>query len=315
MRLLASRSAVAVLAAASIPLPVYLVAAHDASAATRGEAAGQAKAADRAQRRAEHRSRERAARPHRHGHRAGTRHRARTHVAAAKHPGRTATGKSWKLTFPAASAAGSKRVHSNVSARAAAGDPADTISDFKFTPGAITIHVGDTVTWTNNGPSDHTATANDGSFNTGTLKKGQSASHTFTKAGTFAYICAIHPFMKGTIVVDASTSSSTPSSGSSGSGSSGSGSSGSGSSTGGSSGSGASTSGSSGATGSTGSSSGTTGTSSSGAGSPSSSGSGSNASLPVTGLDLSGAVLSGLGLLGAGALLRLRTRRRADAGQ
>jgi plastocyanin len=306
MRLHASRSAAAVLAAAAIPLPVYLVAARDAaastrhaSASTRHEAAAQAKAANRAQRRAEHRSRERAARLHRH------RHRARTHAAAAKHRGRTATGKSWKLTFPGAGAAGSKRVHSNVSARAAAGDPADTISDFKFTPGSITVHVGDTVTWTNNGPTDHTATANDGSFNTGTLKKGQSASHTFTKTGTFAYICSIHPFMKGTIVVDASTSSSTPSSGSSGSGGS----------TSGSTGTGAGTSGSSGATGGTGSSSGTTGTSASGAGSPSAGASGSSAPLPVTGLDLSGAVLSGLGLLGAGALLRLRTRSKADASQ
>jgi plastocyanin len=306
MRLHASRSAAAVLAAAAISLPVYLVAARDAAASTRHasastrhastrhEAAAQAQAANRAQRRAEHRSRERAARLHRH------RHRARTHAAATKHRGRTATGKSWKLTFPGAGAAGSKRVHSNVSARAAAGDPADTISDFKFTPGTITVHVGDTVTWTNNGPTDHTATANDGSFNTGTLKKGQSASHTFTKTGTFAYICSIHPFMKGTIVVDASTSSTTPSSGSSGS---------SGSTTG------AGTSGSSGATGSTGSSSGTTGTSSSGAGSPSTSASGSSAPLPVTGLDLSGAVLSGLGLLGAGALLRLRTRSKPDASQ
>jgi plastocyanin len=309
MRLLASRSAAAVLAAVAIPLPVYLVAAQDAAASTpdaaastHDEAAAQTKAANRAQRRAEHRSRERAARQRRHRH--GD--RARTHTAA-KHRDRTANGKSWKLAFPGASAAGGKRVHSNVSARAAAGDPADTISDFKFTPGTITIHVGDTVSWTNNGPTNHTATANDGSFNTGTLKKGQSASHTFTKAGTFAYICEIHPFMKGTIVVDASTSSSTPSSGSSGSGSS----------TSGSSGTGASTSGSSGATGSTGSSSGTTGTSLSGAGSPSPSpsGSGSSASLPVTGLDLSGAVLSGLGLLGAGALLRLRTRGRANAGQ
>jgi plastocyanin len=302
MRLLASRSAAAVLAAVAIPLPVYLVAAQDAAASTpdaaastHDEAAAQTKAANRAQRRAEHRSRERAARQRRHRH--GD--RARTHTAA-KHRDRTANGKSWKLAFPGASAAGGKRVHSNVSARAAAGDPADTISDFKFTPGTITVHVGDTVTWTNNGPTDHTATANDGSFNTGTLKKGQSASHTFTKTGTFAYICSIHPFMKGTIVVDASTSSTTPSSGSSGS---------SGSTTG------AGTSGSSGATGSTGSSSGTTGTSSSGAGSPSTSASGSSAPLPVTGLDLSGAVLSGLGLLGAGALLRLRTRSKPDASQ
>ncbi len=82
-----------------------------------------------------------------------------------------------------------------------AGDPGNTITDFKFSPGTTTIHVGDTITWTNSGPSPHTATAKDGSFDTGNLNKGASASHTFTHAGTFAYICTIHPFMHGTVVV------------------------------------------------------------------------------------------------------------------
>jgi plastocyanin len=93
-------------------------------------------------------------------------------------------------------------------------DPADTISDFQFSPATITIHVGDTITWTNNGPTAHTATASDHSFNTGILQKGQSASHTFTTAGTFAYICTLHPFMHGTVVVLAAASS-TPAGGSS----------------------------------------------------------------------------------------------------
>ena len=91
----------------------------------------------------------------------------------------------------------------------AAGDPGVTIADFHFSPASTTIHVGDTITWSNNGPSSHTATATGGSFNTGILKKGQSASHTFTQPGTFAYVCQIHPFMHGTIVVLASTTSTT----------------------------------------------------------------------------------------------------------
>jgi plastocyanin len=89
----------------------------------------------------------------------------------------------------------------------AASDTTVTIADFSFTPASITIHVGDTVTWTNHGPSAHTATANDGSFNTGVLQKGQSGSHTFNTAGTFSYICSIHPFMHGTVVVLANTTS------------------------------------------------------------------------------------------------------------
>jgi LPXTG-motif cell wall-anchored protein len=91
----------------------------------------------------------------------------------------------------------------------AANDTSVTIADFQFTPATITIHVGDTVTWTNHGPSAHTATANNGGFNTGVLQKGHSASHTFTTAGTFTYICQIHPFMHGTVVVLANTTSTT----------------------------------------------------------------------------------------------------------
>ena len=78
-----------------------------------------------------------------------------------------------------------------------------TIADFSFTPGSLTINQGDTVTWVNNGPTAHSATATGGSFNTGILKAGQSASHTFDQAGTFSYYCQPHPFMKATVVVQA----------------------------------------------------------------------------------------------------------------
>jgi plastocyanin len=168
-------------------------------------------------------------------------------------------------------------------AAVAAGDPSVTIKSFAFHPGTISISVGDTVSWTNQDSvsGGHTATANDGSFNTGVLNQGQSASHTFTKAGTFAYICAIHPFMKGTIVVAAAAA---PSTGSSGSGGSGGGSGGGGSS----SGNGAGTSGST--TGSTGQSSATTGATGSG--------------LPHTGLQLGSVFLVAAAMLLGGGLLR-----------
>ena len=54
-----------------------------------------------------------------------------------------------------------------------------TIKDFEFTPAQITVNVGDTVTWNNDGPTAHSATASDGSFDTGIFGKGQSRSHTF----------------------------------------------------------------------------------------------------------------------------------------
>ena len=80
------------------------------------------------------------------------------------------------------------------------------IADFNFAPATITIDVGDTVTWNNNGPTPHSAKANDGSFDTGILKKGQSGSHTFNQAGSFSYFCQPHPFMKATVVVQAAQS-------------------------------------------------------------------------------------------------------------
>jgi LPXTG-motif cell wall-anchored protein len=163
-------------------------------------------------------------------------------------------------------------------AASAAGDPPVTITDFQFGPATITIRVGDTVTWTNSGPSPHTATASGGGFNTGTLSRGQSGSHTFQQAGTFAYFCKIHPFMHGTVVVTGSGQSSGTSGQSSQSSGSGSGGSGS----------------------STPSSSGSTGTSAG-------SGNGSSQTLPATGLDVAWALLIGTGLLGAGFLVRSRS--------
>jgi LPXTG-motif cell wall-anchored protein len=78
-----------------------------------------------------------------------------------------------------------------------------TIVDFSFSPATITIDVGDSVTWTNNGPTAHSATADNGSFDTGIFPAGQSRSHTFNDAGSFSYFCQPHPNMRGTIVVQA----------------------------------------------------------------------------------------------------------------
>ena len=76
-----------------------------------------------------------------------------------------------------------------------------TMGDYFFSSASVTISVGDTVTWHNSGQAPHTATANDGSFDTGTVNSGGSASHTFNSPGTFSYICTIHPNMKGTVRV------------------------------------------------------------------------------------------------------------------
>jgi len=75
------------------------------------------------------------------------------------------------------------------------------IADFAFTPQVLEIPVGTTVTWTNNDSAQHTATAGNGAFDSGVLAQGDTFSFTFTEAGTYDYICSLHPNMTGQIVV------------------------------------------------------------------------------------------------------------------
>jgi plastocyanin len=77
------------------------------------------------------------------------------------------------------------------------------IADFAFSPRTIEIRVGDTVRWTNRDSVAHTATAQNGSFDTGLLSDGESGSIRFTSAGTYRYQCTPHPDMTGTVVVRA----------------------------------------------------------------------------------------------------------------
>ncbi|HEX6586443.1 MAG TPA: plastocyanin/azurin family copper-binding protein [Solirubrobacterales bacterium] len=76
-----------------------------------------------------------------------------------------------------------------------------TMRDFFFSPASVSVAVGDLVTWRNTGKEPHNAVADDGSFDTGIVAAGQSASRMFPKPGTFGYICTIHPNMKGTVRV------------------------------------------------------------------------------------------------------------------
>ncbi len=86
---------------------------------------------------------------------------------------------------------------------AAAGAPAATaavvIEDFTFQPSTLNVKVGDTITVTNEDEAVHTLTADDRSFDTGPLSKGQSATIKVTKAGANPYICRPHPYMRGVI--------------------------------------------------------------------------------------------------------------------
>lgn len=83
---------------------------------------------------------------------------------------------------------------------ASAADHDVEMRDFSFAPKTVTIEAGDRVTWTNVGDAPHDAVG-DG-WGTETLTAGESESVRFAKAGTFDYLCTIHPgLMTGTIVV------------------------------------------------------------------------------------------------------------------
>ena len=75
------------------------------------------------------------------------------------------------------------------------------IADFAYDPDPVTIEAGGKVIWLNQDSAPHTATAEDGSFDTRTLQQGKLKSETFKTPGTYTYVCQIHPIMHGTVVV------------------------------------------------------------------------------------------------------------------
>ncbi|MBI5044534.1 MAG: cupredoxin domain-containing protein [Candidatus Levybacteria bacterium] len=77
-----------------------------------------------------------------------------------------------------------------------------SMNDSMFTPESLTVKVGESVTWRNDGMTDHNIVSDDDVFTTGVLAKGEEGSYTFTKEGTYSYHCSIHPEMTGTIVVE-----------------------------------------------------------------------------------------------------------------
>jgi len=75
------------------------------------------------------------------------------------------------------------------------------IVEFTYEPDPVVVQTGGKVTWQNEDTAPHTATADDGSFDTGTIEQGKTGSATFKEAGAFTYICEIHPTMQGTVEV------------------------------------------------------------------------------------------------------------------
>ena len=77
------------------------------------------------------------------------------------------------------------------------------IENFTFNQQRVTVKVGTTVTWVNEDDIPHTATSSTKLFNSKTLDTNDKFSFTFTTPGTYEYFCALHPHMRGSIVVEA----------------------------------------------------------------------------------------------------------------
>ena len=75
------------------------------------------------------------------------------------------------------------------------------IRDHAFNPAQLNVAPGTTVTFVNNGTEPHTATANDGLFDSGVLEPGSSFDVWLDGSGTVTYYCKLHPEMQGSIVV------------------------------------------------------------------------------------------------------------------
>jgi plastocyanin len=92
---------------------------------------------------------------------------------------------------------------------AAAANPAAVqIDNFAFTPATLTVTAGTTVTWKNDDDSPHRIGDKNGTFKSAALDTDDSFSHTFAAPGEYPYICTIHPYMVGKIIVKPGGSSS-----------------------------------------------------------------------------------------------------------
>ena len=85
----------------------------------------------------------------------------------------------------------------------AASSAAVRIDNFSFTPPALVVAPGTTVTWTNADDSPHTVREKDGNFKSAALDTDDSFSQIFTAPGEYEYLCSIHPRMVGKVVVKA----------------------------------------------------------------------------------------------------------------
>jgi len=76
-----------------------------------------------------------------------------------------------------------------------------TINDFSFAPKELTVTPGTTVKWLNHDDVPHSVVDKNKAFRSKPIDTNQSFSYTFASAGTFDYVCGLHPQMMGRIIV------------------------------------------------------------------------------------------------------------------
>jgi plastocyanin len=84
----------------------------------------------------------------------------------------------------------------------AAGSGAPSNGQF-CVPASFTVKAGTTVTWVNRDTTPHTVTSTSGVYDSGNMDGGAVYKFTFTKPGTYEYVCTYHTWMKGAITVTA----------------------------------------------------------------------------------------------------------------
>ena len=108
-------------------------------------------------------------------------------------PGSTATGS------PSPMPTMSMPAPSSAAAPAPVGGEQVAIKNFAFSPAALVVKVGTTVTWTNQDADPHTVTGTP--LQSAALNQGQTYTYTFKTIGTYSYLCTIHPFMTAKVTV------------------------------------------------------------------------------------------------------------------
>jgi plastocyanin len=83
----------------------------------------------------------------------------------------------------------------------AGGSPVVHVKNFSFDPQKLTVRAGTKVTWEFDDSAQHTVTASNNAFKSGDLSSGATYSTVFNTAGTYSYLCSIHQYMTGTVIV------------------------------------------------------------------------------------------------------------------